>query len=112
MLDNCLESKYSSQVKYVHRVRNRVSSFWSLQYVRPGESQPAHRALIEVWHLRGGNIVRQAEGPRPRTLPSADAWYWIQTWCDEEGVDFSTWDLYDRLAMPIEDDNFALTGRI
>lgn len=96
----------------MQRARQRVSSFWSLTYTRPGESQPEHKCLIEIWHLREGNIVRQAEGPRPRTIPAPDAFYWVEQWCEEQGVDFWTWDCYSRLAMPIEPDQFAARGRI
>jgi hypothetical protein len=53
-----------------------------------------HLCLIEVWHMNYGNEVRQAEGPRPRTIPDAEAWYWMHKWCEREGVDLSTWDCY------------------
>mmetsp|Transcript_34530 Transcript_34530/g.72663 ORF Transcript_34530/g.72663 Transcript_34530/m.72663 type:complete len:517 (-) Transcript_34530:486-2036(-) len=93
-LGNCLENKLSSQVKYISRARQRVSSFWSLTKQEPGDDAPKHLCLIEVWHLRDGNCIRQAEGPRPRTIPSAEAWYWLSVWCEREGVDLSTWDCY------------------
>ena len=57
-------------------------------------TQVVHLCLIEVWHLKDTNVVRQAEGPRPRTIPSAEAWYWIEQWCESQGVDLSTWDCY------------------
>ena len=69
-LDNCLEDRRSSQVKYVLRARQRTSSFWSFTIADPDGSNLKHVLLLEVWHLRRGNVVRQAEGPRPRTLPS------------------------------------------
>ena len=50
--------------------------------------------LVEVWHTAGGNEIRQAEGPRPRTIPGPEAWYWLNKWCNREGVDLSTWDCY------------------
>jgi hypothetical protein len=111
-LGNCLEDKYESQLKYIQRARQRVSSFWSLTYLRPGEAAPEHKCLLEVWHLREGDIVRQAEGPRPRTIPSADAFYWLNLWCDANGVDLGTWDCYSRLETPINPDEFARKGRI
>ena len=40
------------------------------------------------------NEIRQAEGPRPATIPSAEAWYWMDRWCEQEGIDLSTWDCY------------------
>ena len=36
----------------------------------------------------------KAEGPRPRTIPGPEAWYWLDRWCRREGVDLSTWDCY------------------
>jgi len=93
-LGNCLENKYRSQVKYISRARQRVSSFWSLTKQSEDDASPQHLCLIEVWHLRGGNIIRQAEGPRPRTIPGPEAWYWLEVWCEREGVDLSTWDCY------------------
>ena len=50
--------------------------------------------LLEVWHTARGNEIRQAEGPRPRTIPGPEAWYWMGRWCEREGVDLSTWDCY------------------
>jgi len=111
-LGNCLEDKFDSQLKYIQRARQRVSSFWSLTYLRPGEAAPEHKALLEVWPLREGDIVRQAEGPRPRTIPSADAFYWLNVWCEANGVDLGTWDCYSRLETPIYPDEFARKGRI
>ena len=91
---NCLEDSRRSQAKYLSRARARVSSFWSLTKQREG-APVQHLCLIEVWHMGGGrNEIRQAEGPRPRTIPSAEAWYWMERWCDREGVDLSTWDCY------------------
>ena len=58
-------------------------------------------ACAQVWHLRRGNIIRQAEGPRPRTLPGPEAWYWLERWCAREKVDLSTWDIYSRVSCPI-----------
>ena len=66
------------------------------------EQEPVYFLLAEVWHLRQGNIIRQAEGPRPRTLPGPEAWYWLDKWCRREGVDLSTWDVYSRVSAPIE----------
>ena len=104
-LNNCLESRYDSQLKYVMRARQRSSSFWSFTLTyddEPAESQqPVHLLLAEVWHLRQGHIIRQAEGPRPRTLPGPEAWYWLDKWCEREGVDLSTWDVYSRVVAPI-----------
>ena len=105
-LNNCLETRYDSQVKYVLRARQRSSSFWSftLTYddIPEEEQEPVYFLLAEVWHLRQGNIIRQAEGPRPRTLPGPEAWYWLDKWCRREGVDLSTWDVYSRVSAPIE----------
>ena len=103
-LDNCLEDRRSSQVKYVLRARQRTSSFWSFTIADPDGSNLKHVLLLEVWHLRRGNVVRQAEGPRPRTLPSPEAWHWMEHWCDREGVDWRTWDVYSRLEniYPVE----------
>ncbi|KAH8065123.1 hypothetical protein JL722_2029 [Aureococcus anophagefferens] len=102
-LDNCLEDRRSSQVKYVMRARQRVSSFWSFT-LSDAAGKLDHVLLLEVWHLRGQNIVRQAEGPRPRTLPSPEAWHWMKVWCEREGVDWQTWDIYSRLEQiyPVE----------
>ena len=96
-LDNCLENKRGSQIKYVMRARQRTSSFWSFTIAEPDGSDLKHVLLLEVWHLRRGDIVRQAEGPRPRTLPSPEAWHWMEHWCDREGVDWRAWDVYSRL---------------
>lgn len=72
MLGNCLENRYSSQVKYVMRIRQRSSSYWSMTAVREC-GRVDFLGLLEVWHLEGGkNIVHQFEGPRPRTLPLAE----------------------------------------
>ena len=92
-LINCLEDSRRSQIKYLSRARARVSSFWSLTK-QVDRGQVEHLCLIEVWHVRDGNEIRQAEGPRPRTIPSAEAWYWLDKWCKREGVDLSTWDCY------------------
>lgn len=92
-LDNCLEDSRRSQGKYLSRARARVSSFWSLTRQHDGEPVK-HLCLIEVWHTAYGNEIRQAEGPHPRTIPSAEAWYWLQRWCEREDVDLSTWDCY------------------
>ena len=100
-LDNCLEDRYDSQLKYVQRARQRVSSFWSFTLTYEGRTTPVYICLAEVWHLRQGNVIRQAEGPRPRTLPGPEAWYWLTEWCEREGVDLSTWDIYSRVAAPI-----------
>jgi len=94
-LDNCLEDRRSSQLKYVMRARQRSSSFWS--FTLKSKDKLNHLLLLEVWHLRHGNIVRQAEGPRPRTLPSPEAWHWMRHWCKQNNVDASTWDVYSRL---------------
>jgi len=101
-LGNCLEDRRSSQVKYVMRARQRSSSFWSftIQYDDAPDEEPKHILLAEVWHLRRGNIIRQAEGPRPRTLPGPEAWYWLSVWCKREGVDLSTWDMYSWFDQP------------
>ena len=93
-LDNCLQGARSSQAKYLSRARARVSSFWSLTKQEPG-GKVEHMCLIEVWHLgRGRNEIRQAEGPRPATIPDPEAWYWMDKWCAREGIDLSTWDCY------------------
>ena len=85
--------------------RQRSSSFWSftLTYddVPEGDAEPVHILLAEVWHQRGGHIIRQAEGPRPRTLPGPEAWYWLDQWCAREGIDVSTWDIYSRVTAPV-----------
>lgn len=105
-LDNCLETKRYSQIKYLTRARQRTSSFWSFTLGPPvGENDKSgwapddvkHILLLEVWHLRDGNIVRQAEGPRPRTLPSPEAWYWMVRWCEQNNVDWTTWNHYSQL---------------
>ena len=88
-----LQGSWRSQTKYLSRARNRVSSFWSLTKQEAG-GPVQHLCLIEVWHMRYGNEIRQAEGPRPRTIPSAEAWYWLDQWCQREEVDLSTWDCY------------------
>jgi hypothetical protein len=44
--------------------------------------------------MRDENIIRQAEGPHPRTIPTPEAWYWMDKWCKAEGIDLSTWDCY------------------
>ena len=89
----------------MQRARQRVSSFWSftLTYddVPEGEQEPVHILLAEVWHLRQGNIIRQAEGPRPRTLPGPEAWHWMSVWCEREKVNMDTWDVYSRVTAPI-----------
>ena len=99
-----METRYDSQLKYVMRARQRSSSFWSftIQYDDEPGAEPVHILLAEIWHLRQGNIIRQAEGPRPRTLPGPEAWYWMGVWCEREGVDMSTWDVYSRVTAPIE----------
>tara|TARA_B100000768_G_scaffold35139_1_gene33718 strand:- start:413 stop:712 length:300 start_codon:yes stop_codon:yes gene_type:complete len=92
-LCNCLEDSRRSQGKYLSRARARVSSFWSL--TKQEEGGPVqYLCLVEVWHTAGGNEIRQAEGPRPRTIPGPEAWYWLNKWCNREGVDLSTWDCY------------------
>ncbi len=93
-LSNCLEDSRRSQSKYLSRARARVSSFWSLTRQPAGADKAEHLCLIEVWHMRDSNIIRQAEGPHPRTLPDAEAWYWMDKWCKAEGIDLSTWDCY------------------
>lgn len=100
-LNNCLQDRLDSQLKYVQRARQRVSSFWSFTLSYEGEAEPTYILLAEVWHLRSGNEIRQAEGPRPRTLPGPEAWYWLSRWCEQEGVDLSTWDVYSRVRAPI-----------
>ena len=60
----------------------------------PNPHQVEYLCLVEVWHTAGGNEIRQAEGPRPRTIPGPEAWYWLNKWCNREGVDLSTWDCY------------------
>ena len=100
-LNNCLENRYDSQVKYVMRQRQRTSSFWSFTFTYAGAVEPTHVLLLEIWHLRQGHIVRQAEGPRPRTLPGPEAWYWMVKWCESQGVQWETWDVYSRVTAPI-----------
>lgn len=94
-LDNCLEDRRESQLKYVMRARQRFSSFWSFTFTKNDEVK--HALLLEIWHLQQGDIVRQAEGPRPRTIPSPEAWYWMKKWCEMNDVDWTTWDIYSRL---------------
>lgn len=114
-LGNCLRDRYSSQVKYVSRARQRASSYWSLTLQRersPEEAAAAaaksngsnaatstlgpveYMCLVEIWHLRRGNVVHQAEGPRPRTIPSPEAWYWLDQWCKQENLDLTEWECY------------------
>ena len=93
-LCNCLEDSRRSQSKYLSRARARVSSFWSLTRQAAGATKAEHLCLIEVWHMRDENIIRQAEGPHPRTIPTPEAWYWMDKWCKAEGIDLSTWDCY------------------
>eukprot|EP00277_Geminigera_cryophila_P001363 CAMPEP_0179428606 /NCGR_PEP_ID=MMETSP0799-20121207/14228_1 /TAXON_ID=46947 /ORGANISM="Geminigera cryophila, Strain CCMP2564" /LENGTH=542 /DNA_ID=CAMNT_0021204169 /DNA_START=141 /DNA_END=1769 /DNA_ORIENTATION=- len=100
-LNNCLENRYDSQLKYVMRARQRTSSFWSFTFSYEGDEEPTHVMLLEIWHLRQGNIVRQAEGPRPRTIPGPEAWYWMVEWCEREGVNWETWDIYSRVGAPV-----------
>ena len=88
------------------RARQRSSSFWSFTLTYDDEAdddtqERVHFLLAEVWHLRQGNVIRQAEGPRPRTLPGPEAWYWLSAWCEREGIDLSTWDVYSRVSAPI-----------
>lgn len=92
-LGNCLEDRYSSQVKYLSRVRARSSSFWSMTFVRR-DGRVDHECLIEVWHRRQGHLVHQAEGPRPRTIPSPEAWYWLELWCAHQNLDLDEWECY------------------
>ena len=104
-LNNCLETRYDSQVKYVMRARQRSSSFWSFTLTYDSDDddaqEPTYMLLAEVWHLRQGNVIRQAEGPRPRTLPGPEAWYWLGKWCEREGIDLDTWDVYSRVEAPL-----------
>eukprot|EP00967_Tisochrysis_lutea_P112641 scaffold178174_cov30-Tisochrysis_lutea.AAC.2 len=83
------------------RARRRISSFWSFTFTYDDSEAPTHVLLAEIWHTRQGNIIRQAEGPRPRTLPGPEAWYWLNEWCEREGVDCSTWDIYSQVMCPI-----------
>ena len=93
-LGNCLEDRYQSQVKYILRARQRSSSYWSMTAVRPN-GDVDFLGLIEVWHVGGNrNIVHQFEGPRPRTLPLAEGWWWLQGWCEQEDIDWTTWNCY------------------
>ena len=39
----------------------------------PHPHQVEYLCLVEVWHTAGGNEIRQAEGPRPRTIPGPEA---------------------------------------
>ena len=57
-------------------------------------SLPEYLCLVEVWHLRRGNVVHQAEGPRPRTIPTPEAWYWLGEWCKQERLDLNEWECY------------------
>ena len=93
MLGNCLEGRLHSQVKYVSRVRQRSSSYWSMTILRE-DGTLDYECLVEVWHLRRGNVIHQAEGPRPRTIPTPEAWYWLSAWCDEQNLDLSNWNCY------------------
>ena len=92
-LGNCLKDRYSSQVKYVSRVRQRASSYWSMTIIRP-DGEVEYLCLIEIWHLRRGNVVHQAEGPRPRTIPTPEAWYWLDKWCKAEDLNLAEWNCY------------------
>ena len=47
-LGNCLENKLHSQVKYVSRARQRISSFWSMTLLRK-DGTLDYECLIEVW---------------------------------------------------------------
>ena len=47
-LGNCLENKLHSQVKYVSRARQRISSFWSMTLLR-ADGTLDYECLIEVW---------------------------------------------------------------
>ena len=91
-LGNCLRDNRRSQVKYVSRVRQRMSSFWSMTFVIGGDVH--FQCLVEVWHLRRGNIIHQAEGPRPRTIPSPMAWHFLEKWCDKQKLDLTEWECY------------------
>lgn len=93
-LGNCLKDDMFSQMKYVSRTRDQSSSFWSLTILRENSEVVEHQCLIEIWHLTTGNVVHQAEGQRPRTIPSVEAWYWLEQWCSAEGLDLSQWDCY------------------
>lgn len=92
-LRNCLKDKLRSQIKYVSRARQRVSSYWSVTVVRPS-GEVDYILLIEIWHLRKGNVVHQAEGPRPRVLPTPEGWYWMEQWCAQENLDLEEWNCY------------------
>ena len=52
-LNNCLENRYDSQVKYVMRARQRTSSFWSFTFTYDDEpdAKPIFAMLAEVCHL-------------------------------------------------------------
>lgn len=91
-LGNCLKDNRRSQVKYVSRVRQRMSSFWSMTFIISGDVH--FQCLVEVWHLRRGNIIHQAEGPRPRTIPSPMAWHFLEKWCDKQKLDLTEWECY------------------
>mmetsp|Transcript_117740 Transcript_117740/g.375323 ORF Transcript_117740/g.375323 Transcript_117740/m.375323 type:complete len:196 (+) Transcript_117740:379-966(+) len=92
-LGNCLKDDVFSQLKYASRVSDQSSSFWSMTILRE-DGAVEHLCLIEVWHLDRGNIIHQAEGVRPRTIPTAEAWYWLVRWCEAEGLDLREWDCY------------------
>ena len=72
----------------------RVSLTLTLTMKQEKGEPVEYLCLVEVWHTAGGNEIRQAEGPRPRTIPGPEAWYWLDRWCSREGVDLSTWDCY------------------
>ena len=93
------QDKRRSQVKYLMRIRQRTSSYWSMTFIYPedkanGTPEISYQCLVEVWHLRSGNIIHQAEGPRPRTIPTAEAWYFLSKWCEQENLDLTQWECY------------------
>ena len=83
---HCLTAYHLLLTTYTHYV---------LRTTQQEEGGPVeYLCLVEVWHTSGGNEIRQAEGPRPRTIPGPEAWYWLNRWCSREGIDLSTWDCY------------------
>jgi len=104
-LGNCLEDNPRSQSKYLVRARRRTSSFWSMTFSRgggkagrDGEGASVEFAcLVEVWHQAGNrNIIHQAEGNRLLwgTIPSPQAWYFLEQWCAREDLDLDAWECY------------------
>ena len=103
-LDNCLEDRRSSQVKYVLRARQRTSSFWSFTIADPDGSNLKHVLLLEVWHCGGATwSARRRVLALERCLPRRRGTGW-STGATGRRVDWRTWDVYSRLEniYPVE----------